>query len=157
MAVTKVSYSYVDESEEKCTLHLRLPEIASDGSNWAAVANATTGMIAVLGTSLGTLTRLNEYRSQLNITVNDVAPSAPSDEHAQREIAARFTYADDVTGDLYRFDVPGPESIFLAGTDKVDMSDVAVAAFKIVFEADVVSPAGNSVTLLSGIRVGKNT
>lgn len=157
MAVTKVSYSYIDESEEECTLHLRLPEIASDGSNWAAVANETTGMIAVLGTSLGTLTRLNEYRSQLNITVNDVAKSAPSDEHAQRERAARFIYADDDTGQEYRFDVPGPESIFLAGTDQVDMSDVAVAAFKLVFEADVVSPLGNSVTLLRGYRVGKNT
>lgn len=157
MAVTKVSYSYVDESEEKCTLHLRLPEIASDGSNWAAVADPTTGMIAVLGTSLGTLTRLNEYRSQLNITVNDDVPSAPSDEFAQRERAARFSYADDVTGQIYTFDIPGPESIFIAGTDKVDMADVAVAAFKIVFEADVVSPLGNSVSLLGGIRVGKNT
>jgi hypothetical protein len=157
MAVTKVSYSYVDESQEDCTLHLRLPEIASDGSNWAAVADETTGMIAVLGTSLGTLTRLNEYRSQLNITVNDVPKSVPSDEHAQRERAARFIYADDTTGQEYRFDVPGPESIFVANSDEVDMSDVAVAAFKIVFEADVVSPLGNSVTLLRGYRVGKNT
>jgi hypothetical protein len=157
MAVTKVSYSYMDESEEACTLHLRLPEIAADGSNWAAVANETTGMIAVLGTALGTLTRLNEYRSQLNITVNDVAKSIPSDEFAQRERAARFVYADDDTGVEYTFDLPGPESIFIANTDKVDMSDVVVAAAKIVFEADVVSPLGNSVTLLRGYRVGKNT
>lgn len=157
MAVTKVSYSYVDESEEDCSLHLRFPEIESDGSNWGAIANPTTGRIAVLGTSLNALTRCNEYRSQLSIVVNDTPKSYPTDEHAQRERAARFIYVDDVTGQEYRFDVPGPGSIFTEGTDKVDMGNVLVAAFKLIFDADVVSPVGNSVSLLRGYRVGKNT
>jgi len=155
MATTEVTYSYIDESEELCRISLNLAEILADGSNWDTVVSNVGSSLALLGTGLSTLTRCNEYQSAIRSVRQKTDPSAPADVLAQREWVARMTYSDDVTGKLYRFDIPGPEALFLAGTDKVDMSTVGMLAFKAVFEAAVVSEAGNAVTLVRGIRSGK--
>jgi hypothetical protein len=155
MAATDVTFSYVDESKENCRIMLSLPAILADGSNWDTVVSDVLSNLKVLGTGLQTLTRCNEYKSSVNVIVAKAEPTYPSDEFAQREIVARMTYADTVTGALYRFDIPGPESLFIAGTDEVDMDSAGMAAFKIVFDAKAVSPVGNAVSLLRGKRQGK--
>lgn len=150
---TSVVYSYVDESEELTSIQLNLEAITADGLNWDTVVSDVASSLALLGTSLGTLTLCNEWQSAVSMWRARVAKTAPSDQAAQREYVARFIYTDNVTGKSYRFDVPGPDpEIFTAGTDQVDMANVAVAAFKIVFEANVKSEVGNAVTLVRGYR-----
>jgi hypothetical protein len=150
---TSVIYSYVDESGEPTSVQLNLPAILADGSNFDTVVSDVASSLALLGTALGTLTLCNEWQSAISMWRARIAKTAPSDQEAQREYVARFIYADDVTGKSYRFDVPGPDQgIFTAGTDQVNMADTAVAAFKIVFEANVKSEVGNAVTLVRGYR-----
>lgn len=155
MAATDVTYSYMDETKESTRINLSLPAIASDGSNWNSVIAAVGSKLALLGTALSSMTLCDEYKSQISIVIAKSAPTYPSDAGAQREFVARFTYSDNVTGTLYRFDLPGPGDIFKAGTDEVDLTNVGGLAFKAAFEANAVSPVGNAVTLLRGVRQGR--
>jgi hypothetical protein len=155
MAVTDVTYSYVDESKETTRIALSLPAILADGTNWDSVISDVGSNLKLLGTALSTMTLCDEFKSQVSIVIAKSAPSYPTDAAAQREYVARFTYSDNVTGTLYRFDLPGPGDIFIAGTDEVDLSSVGGLAFKAAFEANAVSPVGNAVTLLRGVRQGR--
>jgi hypothetical protein len=156
MAVTEVIYSYMDESKQPCRIGLNLEAIEDDGSNWDTVVSNVGSSLALLGTSLSTIMDCDEYQSRVASVRAKNPPTYPSEKSAQREWVARMTYADDVTGDQYRFDIPGPDpDIFIAGTQEVDMANIAVAAFKIVFDANVKSKDGNAVTLVRGKRQGK--
>lgn len=155
MAATDVTYTYMDESKESTRINLSLAAIADDGSNWATVITNVASNLALLGTALSTMTDCDEYKSQISIVVAKSAPTYPTEATAQREFVARMTYSDNVTGALYRFDIPGPGDIFVAGTDEVDLTSVGGLAFKAAFEANAVSPVGNAVTLLRGKRQGR--
>jgi len=83
----------------------------------------------------------------------------PTDPYAQRESQWLCTYRDNVTGTEATFRVP---VALLAGNlkpevgDPADLTSTAWQAFKTAFEALAVSAAGNAVTLLKAVHVGKN-
>jgi hypothetical protein len=53
-------------------------------------------------------------------------------------------------------DIPAPiTGIWKTNSDELDLANVTVAAFKLVFEAHQLSPDGNATTLLAGYKVGR--
>lgn len=151
-----MQFTFVDHSKEQTKVTFYTEPVASDGSNWADMVTGVASVRALTGAALNAITGLNEIRS--GVSVPDFAEttiSYPAYGH-DREIAVRFTYQDNVTGTLYRFDVPDPGDIFLTNSDDADMSNVLVTALKAIVDADWRTPAGNACTLVSGRKVGRN-
>lgn len=158
MAVTtQLRFDFVDHSKERTSVTFHAAPIAADGSNWAAVVAGVASVRALTGAAINAITGLNETKS--GVSMPDFAETLPityPDYGHDREIAVRFVYQDDVTGTLYRFDIPDPGDIFSANSDEVDMSNVLVTALKAIVDADWLSPDGNACTLLRGYKVGRN-
>ena len=155
---TPVRIGMIDRSGENTSVNFHLPAIASDGSNWPNLFAPTTGRYDLLKLTLTPLTRLNLTRSVMNQVVETSVGSLPADAMAQRELAIRFTYVDDVSNNKYRFDVPGPvDAVIQSGTDVIDLANVLIAAFKVDFEAQCVSPEGNAVTIIGARLVGRKS
>lgn len=156
MAVTQLPFTFIDYSSEKSTVSLNAAAILADGSNWAAVVSGVGSNRALLGAALNTMTLMNETLSAVNIAYAKTAEVLPA-EGADREFACRIIYQDDVTLKKYRFDIPAPiTGIWKPNSDELDLTDVIVAAFVLVFEANVLSEVGNAVTILEGYKVGRN-
>lgn len=156
MAVTQLGFTFVDHSKEKTRVAFNVAPILADGSNWDALVSDVASVRALSGAAINAITGLNEVLS--GVSVPDFAETSPivyPDYGHDRELAVRFTYQDDVTGKLYRFDIPDPVDIFNANSDEVDMDNVLVIALKAIVDADWVSELGNAVTLLSGRKVGR--
>jgi len=156
MAMTQMGYTFVDHSKEKTRVSFYAEAVAADGSNWDTLVTDVASVFQLTGTAINAITGLNEVQS--GISVPDYAITSPivyPTYGHDREIAVRFTYQDDVTGKLYRFDIPDPVDIFSDNSDDVDMSNVLVIALKAIVDADWRSELGNAVTLLSGHKVGR--
>ena len=152
---SKANFSYRDRSGEISRTQLHFEALDDTGDNSGILG--ALGTISVTGTLLNTLTDCVEAGTNLTNKLDVGAAGLPASDFAQRELAARFTYQDTVTGKYYRFDVPGPnDDLIQAGSDDVDMSGL-VAAFKVAFDANCVSEVGNPVTLLSGKIVGRRS
>jgi hypothetical protein len=155
MALTELPFTFVDYSGEKSVVTVRCAAIASDGGNWDDVVSDVAGSRALMGAALNTMTQCNETLSAVYVPYAVGSGTLPS-EGADREIALRLIYEDDTTHQKYRMDIPGPiEGIWKTNSDELDLADVVVAAFVLVFEAHMLSPLGNSVTILSGHKVGR--
>lgn len=157
MASTPIHMGMIDHSAEATSVNFHLPAVAGDGSNWAALFAPVTGKYDILKASLITLTKLNLTRSTMSQVVDSSVGSIPAAQDAQREWAARIIYVDNVTTKKYRFDVPGPaDTIIPSGTDELDfVGNAVLAAFKVDFEANAVSPDGNAVTIQRGYITGR--
>lgn len=156
MAVTQLGFTFVDHSKEKTRVQFYAAPILADGSNWPTVVDGVASVRALSGAAINAITGLNEVLS--GVSVPDFAETTPivyPDYGHDREIAVRFTYQDDVTGKLYRFDIPDPVDIFSDNSDDVDMGNALVIALKAIVDADWRSELGNAVTLLSGKKVGR--
>jgi len=155
MATTKISHTFVDHSKEKTVVTYHAAAIAADGSNWDDVVTDVASVLALTGTAINAITGLNETKASVSVPdYAEYALSYPAYGH-DREIAVRFSYQDDVTLDLYRFDIPDPIDIFLDNSDEVDMSSATVVALKALVDSVWLSPAGNACTLISGRKVGR--
>lgn len=153
---TPITFGMIDHSAELTRTKVYFPDIDADGLNWPTLFAPATGSYDLLKVSLITLTDLNLTTSRMGQEIDSSVPTPPSDPKAQREMAVRFIYVDDVTGKKYRFDIPGPpDAIIQSGTDVIDLADVLVAVFKIDFEAQCVSEVGNAVTITSARLVGR--
>lgn len=83
------------------------------------------------------------------------APVTPTNG-AQREHKWLIRYSDNTTGSLHYAEIPTANTSLLApNSDFVDLSAGDGALLKTEFEANMLSPAGNSVTLLSMQSVGR--
>lgn len=154
---SKVHYSYLDHSGERTRTQIYFQPLDDSGDN-SGLLDAVTGAIAVMGTALAAITRLPQAGTTMSTSVDEASPSLPADAMAQREIAIRWVYADDVTGKKYRFDSPAPvDAIVPTGSDEVNMAAAAVITFKAVFDAQARSVDGNTVTLLTGRFVGRRS
>lgn len=157
MATTQVSYGWIDHSAEGSRTQLHFPELETDGSNLDAILGVT-GDANVMRLALDVVSKLNETRVTAGILVHTAVGSIPADATAQREIAARMTYVDNVTTKKYRFDIPAPDDDFVpTGSDDINMAAAVWVTFKTAFEASCVSPDGNAVTLISGRIVGRRS
>ena len=154
---TPVSMGMIDHSGESTSVNFHLPAIEPDGDNWADLFD-TGGAYDLLKIPLIAMTGCNLTRSVASIAVDTSAGSLPSGEFAQREWATRITYIDTVTNKKYRLDVPGPVAgLIPEGTDVIPLTNVLLAAFILVFEAQCVSPVGNPVQVIRAINVGRKS
>jgi hypothetical protein len=156
---TDMTLTWVDFSAEKTRTKVYLSDVAADGSNWAALAAQTTGAHDVVKAAMAAITRLNHVTTKFSIEVEQSIPSIPADAMAQRELAVRWTYVDNVTGDYGSFHTYGPiDALLQSGTDTIDIvANVAAAAFITIVEPILVSRAGNAVTIVGARLVGRNT
>ena len=158
MATLQVNYGLIDHSAEKTATKLHFAPINSGGTNYAGIFDNGTGKIDLVKAELDNITLLNHTRTTASILAESSPGSLPSDPSAQREIALRFIYSDDVTGESYRFDVPGPDpALRTPGTDTCDMTQTEIADFVTAFEANCVSPDNNAVTVQRAYFVGRNS
>ena len=154
---TKVSINWIDHSGEKTRTQFYVPAVAGDGANWAALL-----------TSIGLLTAAAEVASDcghlnttLSVETEESNEAAPSTVTAQREIAVKISYTDDVTGDPGSFTLPGPVVGLYPPTgvpgDYIPLDNAVFSVFIAVIEANMKSRAGNAITVTEGRLVGRNS
>lgn len=150
------SIRFVDYSKEQTTVNFNLADVASDGSNWDTLVSDVASQLALTKAAVDAITGLFHVDTSVRVgKVYEDTPISYPDYGHDREIAVRFTYQDDVTGKLYRFDIPDPTDIFVSNGDDVDMTKLGVIALKALVDADWRSELGNAVTLISGRKVGR--
>lgn len=146
---TKLVQGYIDHSREFSSSVMYLPDVAADGSNWAALTADTTGRGDLIKAALGAVTKCNFTRQNITVTIDQDSPTIPAAEDAQREWKLWIQYVDDVNGRYGEFTVPGPiDEIQQANTDEVDIAANAYAlALIAVLEANLVSRDDNAITV----------
>lgn len=151
---TPVHFGLIDHSAENSGVLLNMAAIEDDGSN---IPDIITSM-GLLKTAIALVTLLNFTNITASVTLDRTPATLPSSVYAQRELALRFLYTDTVTNKKYSYTVPAPDTSFIAaGTDEIPLSNLAIAAFITVVEANCVSPDGNPITH-TGVRlVGRNS
>lgn len=153
--MAKASWSYRDESREMSTVELNVPDVSAGGADFDAVMAS----VAALGAAILVATECIQARETFLQAVDAKDPAIPSDPHAARESGLRIFYGDDSTGETYHVTIPGPDWDAidrLPGTDYADMSDEPLAALITALEANAESPAGNSITVLYAVKVGRH-
>ena len=140
---------YVDHGGEKAKVTVRVPVWTAANFDAQEIFRATL-VGAFSWVSLG-----QQYHNE-RLDRNIRRRARPWDENAQRELAWRVTYTDNVTHKRGRFDIPTANPTLLEdGTDYMDMGlDPAIALVSAV-EAYCVSLAGNPVTVLDVRLVGR--
>lgn len=152
--MAKASWTYRDRSDEVSTVELTVADVIPTGSNWDAVLAEVAG----LGAAILAVTDCVQAREFFNQAVDVKDPTTPADVMANRESALRIFYADDVTGEVYHISIPGPDwdtVDLLPNTDLADMTDEPLATLVSQIESDALSPAGNAVTVLRAVQVGR--
>lgn len=122
---------------------------------WTVVTGLAAGLESALeGISLATLVSIH-FRQIAN-SLDDTQPASP---YAEREAGLRFFYSDDVTGKKFNLTVPGPDyaTIDVPGSDEIPLTQTEVAALITWMEANIVSDAGNSITVDRVVKVGRNS
>lgn len=156
-----VRISWVDHSGEKTSQVLHFPAIVNSNAagNIEGLATDVTGSYDIMKAGLIAITRLNHLNARMGLKLDQSVESLPADQMAQREMAVRWSYVDDVTGQKYRFDTAGPvDALIQSGTDVIDIvANAAALAFVALFEANCVSPLGNAVTMTGARLVGRRS
>lgn len=153
----KVTYTILDYSNETSTVTFHLGDLTA--ANYDARTGDGVGQsVGDIRIAMNALIAGNHLRR--TVTAEQYVDTAvlPSDPTAQREIKARFTYRDTVTGELGSFELPTADLNVLAqqGTDVIDLEEVAVAAFVTAVEANAFSRDGNAIEIVSGQIVGRS-
>jgi hypothetical protein len=153
---SQASFGFVDHSGEHTRTKLHFAPLDGSADNSGLLA-FPTGSIDLIAIAMALLTKLPSTGVTLSVRLGTSAPALPADATAQRELACRVIYADTVTGKKYRFDLPAPiDALVPSGTDQVDIGTTDFDAFRLVFEAEVLSEVGNPVVVLSARIVGRN-
>lgn len=115
----------------------------------AALAALYTG---ITGITLGTLEKDRRVATEIKY-----AAVPPNDVNAQRERKWLVRGSDNVTGVIYRNELPTADLSFLTNhSDTISTFPAgALADFQTAYNAAVVSPDGNPMTLISLEHVGK--
>lgn len=156
MAATHVSVNLYDHSGEVTRCQFFVPAILADGSNYGAVNTA----IDNLRTALLVATDCSHINTTISIQQATGTGALPAAVTAQREIAVRIKYRDQITGEIGFVTCPGPDTLFYPPQgvkgDFIPLDNAIFAAFILVIEANMKSPAGNAVDVLEGRLVGRN-
>lgn len=148
------SWSYRDRSREISTIQLNFVDIAAGGANFDATVAAMDGV----GDDIVAISTCQQATERVTQALSVKSALVPTDALANRENGLRVFYMDDTTGEVYHFTVPGPDwdiVVVLPNTDLADLSDEPLATLVASVEADVLSPVGNSVTVLRAVVVGR--
>jgi len=126
-------------------------------ANFAAVMDAG-GLVADYYDALDDIVIGNITKEVISARNINISSGNAGSVWAQIEIRWYVPYTDDVTGKVYGRTIPTPDLTLLAvGTDNMDMTLAAAIAYKAAFEAAVVSPDGNAVTMGVPYVVGRNS
>jgi hypothetical protein len=115
--------------------------------------------VAALGAAFLAITECVQAREVFNQAIDTKDPTTPTDVMAARESALRVFYADDVTGDVYHISIPGPNWNDIELEPNTDLADPAEEPFASLIgelEASALSPVGNAITVLRGVKVGRH-
>lgn len=149
-----VSFTLRDYSNETSVHSVDIPNLTA--ANFDAYV-AAAGLIpdyydALDGIVLGNIG--SERISARDILISQVPAGSV---YAQVELKWLVFYSDDVTSQIYRREIPTPDlTLLVAGTDLMNIASGAGLAWKTAFEALVVSPVGNAVSVVKVQLVGRN-
>lgn len=147
------SLSFLDYSKEDRASTARFHIAALTAGNIAAQLTAVAALkSAIDGITLGTLATERVLAQD-----NFLSRARPTDPTAQRENKWLYVYEDNTTHRLFRGEIPTANITLLdAPSDHIsDITTGVFGAFKTAFEAVVLSPDGNAVTLHDIQFVGK--
>lgn len=152
----KVTFTILDNSNESSGVAYHVPTLdAGNIANWTD--DTPTGLLGQLRVLISALTIGNHKQRIVTAAIipdGDVVP--PADPFAQRERKAMVTMLDSVNGKYFRHEIPCFGSAGVeAGTDLIDMDNVAWAAYIAFVEANCLSPYGNAFTVTSVKHVGR--
>lgn len=142
-----------DYDDEKTSTSFDMVDITA--GNFAAQAALLSDLnIAIGGLTIGSL-----YKSTLRAIDNVIDGTPPTNKFAQRETKWLVATIDLVTGKSYRNEIGTANLALLpdGGSDTLDLSDAAPAAFVTAWEAIWRSDVGNAGTVQSIKHVGRRT
>lgn len=151
----ELRFQVQDYTGEKAAHAVDIPDITA--ANFAAIMDPG-GLVAdyydnLNAICIGNITK--EVISARNITISS---GNAGSAYAQVELRWYVPYTDNVTGKLYGRTIPCPDLTLLTpGSDNMNMLSVTASDFKAAFEALVVSPDGNPVTMGVPYVVGRNS
>lgn len=154
----KVTLAYLDAGGQRSTVSLHHQSLSA--ANIDAIVGAN-GDIDDLVTAIGNLT-IGQLAGVKSLARDSDSSSTPSSApEAQREMKWLGRYSDDVSGDVYQFEIPCPDitnsELYTPGKEKeAVMSHANWGAFKTAFEVLVRSKTGAAVTFLGAKLVGRN-
>jgi hypothetical protein len=142
-----------DYNAERSTVTVRATELTA--ANFDAQYSAFIQFYdAIVGITLG-LRIGAKFGNDIPIVAGDTPASDPN---AQRERKWLVRYSDATAMKNYTMELPCADLSYLDPNNReyADMTDLDVAAFVTAFEAFVISPDGNTVTVDSIQHVGRN-
>lgn len=154
--MTTIGFTRMDASKEKTVVTLKVQDLTSDGLNYPAILTTQTAIAAAIGgVTDGNMNQQKITASELRLT--NVVPT----DSSRREMKWEVSYQDNITYDIheYTFGCADWTNVNrLAQTDFWDLNDptAEMTAFVDAINADVKSPLGNAITIISIEDVGRN-
>jgi hypothetical protein len=150
---SQFSMTFLDRSRENSNVSLNIPSVTVSNIN-TILTNGVPVALSDAISEMSLCTKIVEAVTLPALRYDAITPASP---YAQREIGVRVSYQDTVTLSKYGVTIPGADLATLGqpDTDLIAMDNAVFSAFVTAFEAAVVSPAGNAVTVLSGRIVGR--
>lgn len=153
-AVSVLNLPYVDHSNEKSSVAWNVLEL--NALNYGAIVLDGNDV----RTAISAISLCNESNLTVSAIVHAANGAIPADVHAQRELALRVFYTDNVNGRKGHLSIPGPDLTLLqlAG-DEVGLADNSVMEDLVVVMSagKVVSRDGNFITVTGARIVGRNS
>jgi hypothetical protein len=147
--VNSIALTYRDFSREASTMSVGVQSLADNAAFGTALSDLETAIGAVTN---GTLADRNQ-------SLPERVSNAAGGTGSSREYKLLIRYEDDTTKKIYTATIPTFDIstvTMITDTDFVDMSTGPAATLKTNFEAIAASPAGNTVTVLQMVSVGRN-
>lgn len=150
-----VSISIREYSGKVGTVSFNLGGVNAATADTALDAAETALQAAVDDLTLGEISRVTTTRK--SAAVSNALPSSPS---AQRQNKILVRYEDDVTNELGSVEIPVADLsavTLLTNTDIIDLTaGTAMPALVTAIETHVKSKAGNAVSVIQALWVGRN-
>lgn len=151
----ELRFQVQDYTGEKATHAVDIPDITA--ANFASIMDAG-GLVADYYDALNAICIGNITKEVISARNIQISSGNAGSTWAQVELRWYVPYTDNVTGKLYGRTVPCPDlTLLTAGSDNMNMALAAAIAYKAAFEAAVVSPDGNPVTMGQPYVVGRNS
>lgn len=150
--MARLVFTYKDYSRERSTMELLIAEPSAGGADFdATIAKQVALVAAIAGVTDAVL-------AKQGMVINESKEVGDSPVGTKRENALRIFWADTTAETVGHFSLPcpDPEGAWLVlGTDKVDLTETAIAALITALEANVLSPAGNAISISQIVEVGR--